>query len=753
MRINGIHAENFLSFGESGFSLHGISQQRDAGKQGEASLVTILVGPNGSGKSNVVRMVQQLLNACHDKTTDQTIRSLYHRPNGQQKTVKISMDIAFNATEQEILNQWWGLGLGYGDELKGIDMLSDASNPNPRGNNAIKKQHEKYAQWIRENLSGISVPFLAKGILILELYNPAQISQYTPSKQFYLQLSEGLSLDLLQSTLYFHEPPEFDGQSNGSLTRTMAASLPDEIRHSLAEFLDSDSAFLPQLPIEHYRVLPDNVQKVSANISHNLIRNSSDATVAEKWVQLQKRFGKQNSNSDLTLADVIKSLVTESIVCIDNWSVQTRNALGLLTDHSLLELLTSGFLAAYILALKNGSSQQLKQFSDIQSEYHQLTGDTIDVKLIIPDQSGRITSLPPKVMQIATDPDSAKWVIQPAYQDNIGLEVELMSDNDLPLEYSGSGKQQLLLWLSLTHLHQDKVILMDEPDAHLHPTLATKLSSKMVKQNSQYIVVSHSPYIIPSGHLEWVRRISMSEGASRVSQPLSVELIKDVLLRKRGLEPDDRLFLYARAVVFVEGPNDAEVLRVWINKWAQVNKISVDLLHERGIAIWPCEGKNQVAQLMALATAFDVPNIGVWDADVLSDKTAKHHDSFNNVTVLTAWKKYHLVTDDLAARLKLGNTELLKEFPSHRVFLIGQKLTDNLESLFRDCWGGDWPADLRSEGYYGPTTYRKWVEENEWPESWENAFLFPLFNAINNLAPSNKEICNMNDVNETTHVR
>lgn len=97
--------------------------------------------------------------------------------------------------------------------------------------------------------------------------------------------------------------------------------------------------------------------------------------------------------------------------------------------------------------------------------------------------------------------------------------------------------------------------------------------------------------MVPSGSLDLVRRISLYDGSSRVSSRMSREDIKDLVIFKRGLEPDDRLFLYANAVVFVEGRNDAEALREW------VMRRDPELLQKAGIEIRACEGKTQVAAL------------------------------------------------------------------------------------------------------------------------------------------------------------
>jgi len=112
-----------------------------------------------------------------------------------------------------------------------------------------------------------------------------------------------------------------------------------------------------------------------------------------------------------------------------------------------------------------------------------------------------------------------------------------------------------------------KILLIEEPEAHLHPQLQTKLLQYLKEQanlqNIQIIVTTHSPTIVASCGLDSLKVITI---ANSKRQPEYCEL------SKCGLTPEAKFFLerwlditkstlfFSRGVLFVEGIAEALVI-------------------------------------------------------------------------------------------------------------------------------------------------------------------------------------------------
>jgi hypothetical protein len=131
---------------------------------------------------------------------------------------------------------------------------------------------------------------------------------------------------------------------------------------------------------------------------------------------------------------------------------------------------------------------------------------------------------------------------------------------DLMVEGSG-----FLQWLSVYALALNKeldVLLLDEPDAHLHPTLQGhlihKLSQLARESRKQVLLATHSTTILSETKVEQIFRMEdrdyLKDECGRVS--LFVGLGSQYAPRLDQLKRCKRLFLH-------DGPSNVEILQVW----------------------------------------------------------------------------------------------------------------------------------------------------------------------------------------------
>ena len=153
-------------------------------------------------------------------------------------------------------------------------------------------------------------------------------------------------------------------------------------------------------------------------------------------------------------------------------------------------------------------------------------------------------------------PDTSAAHIRAEYQ---------TTEQEMPLDVAsaGSGFQQVLMLLAFLHTRQGAVLLLDEPDAHLHMILQDaiyhELRSTAARNRSQLIVATHSEVVINS--------VEPRELVVTLSQP---RLVADNDVRSRLISSlrvlsnaDVTQALDVRGILYVEDYTDINILRAW----------------------------------------------------------------------------------------------------------------------------------------------------------------------------------------------
>jgi predicted ATP-dependent endonuclease of OLD family len=138
--------------------------------------------------------------------------------------------------------------------------------------------------------------------------------------------------------------------------------------------------------------------------------------------------------------------------------------------------------------------------------------------------------------------------------------AEIDVDNFL-VEVNGSGIKEALRLLLDVEFEHPNILLVEEPEIHLHPALETSMMRylKRISCNCQVFITTHSTnfldtaemnnvYLVTKSNSTQIHQIDIGEAEARIPQELGIRL--------------SSLFMFDR-LVFVEGVSDEDAIREW----------------------------------------------------------------------------------------------------------------------------------------------------------------------------------------------
>jgi|GEM_PF-2370927 len=672
MRITGIHGSNILSF----------APEPNDFKVNLSNPLTILVGPNGSGKSNVMRVVDSVIRALPIKRAQGGKRDglLPYKSSGSN-LIKAAIDIEFNEkNEKELITTFWKNALMYSNDFPGglnvIDINCNLRQLIPKTDRILA-----YEQLISDSIKTNHLSPIFNGTLILELDRSIPNSLGIKYECIFNGTSFNIAMNQgYQGTIYIPKNSK-EIYAQKSIPLSMIEAMDKNVRDQLANFLDGADVPLPSLPVFSFIHLLETVAPPKAINTFLAQSNVSDTLSLRK--QLNALLGLDLTDQNpISLAEILIKIIQDNYVYIDDWNINEMDSGVEHLGKSNAELLSERSLPLYLLKLKNGNKFEREEFKDIRNHFFDLTRTSLDVIL---DKDSEVTD-----------------------QEQTGYNAKIITDESIPLKYSGSGRSQVALLSALFTKHRGKVFLLDEPDSHIHPVLQTKLINEIYNNTeSQFIIVTHSPYLIPKGGLEHVRYVHFPMGnlGSKISEHLPDEAISSLSIRaKRGVTPEDYMFLFSRCAAFVEGPHEAVALPVWFDKWAGEEGAAYRL----GIYFHSCGGNNAVAPLMRVADLLGLTAVCLYDADIFNKQ---------NKAVLEQLKQFGYIDGSILSEDE-SMIKKLSEVSSYQIFPCGNKINDDFEKLpiIKDHM-----EEAIKEVGYGPLAYKYIAENYDCPEE---LFLF-----------------------------
>jgi predicted ATPase len=163
---------------------------------------------------------------------------------------------------------------------------------------------------------------------------------------------------------------------------------------------------------------------------------------------------------------------------------------------------------------------------------------------------------------------------------------------DLPVDASGTGVLQAVQILAYVNVYKPAVLILDEPDSHLHPDNQRKIARLLYtlaeRRNFQVILSTHSRHVLDA-FSDLDARVHWLGGAMRLNEPIDRV---NILLELGALDAGDRLRNGATPWVVLTEDDDIAGLRALL----EASGASQD-----DYALWSYRGCTKTDAALALA--------------------------------------------------------------------------------------------------------------------------------------------------------
>lgn len=178
--------------------------------------------------------------------------------------------------------------------------------------------------------------------------------------------------------------------------------------------------------------------------------------------------------------------------------------------------------------------------------------------------------------------------------------IQLIKNENSEIAQNGLGYNNILhMAASLGDLQEKpideeiSVLLVEEPEAHLHPQLLDLLFGFFKKANAdakiQIFITSHSPTLVAKADINSIHILTLQNAEN------SIVSIKDTVLNdtdkqdlKRYLDVTKSQMFFARRIIFVEGISEAILLSEFAKLVGKpFDKYSVEIVNINGVAFEP----------------------------------------------------------------------------------------------------------------------------------------------------------------------
>lgn len=185
-----------------------------------------------------------------------------------------------------------------------------------------------------------------------------------------------------------------------------------------------------------------------------------------------------------------------------------------------------------------------------------------------------------------------------------------------PYDKLGAGFRQVFTILMYLFNPLYTVLLLEEPEIHLHPALQKKLLYIFEHENidNQIFMTTHSPIFIRPTNLHELFRVTRENDLTHIYSPRLTNAQLDYNRLTQELNAENCEMFFADTVLFVEGASDQLLMQGLIDRFYSGSK---------EIKVIQLYGKSNIDVYVELLNLFNIPYHVLLDRDALYDTGIK----------------------------------------------------------------------------------------------------------------------------------
>ena len=613
--------------------------------------LTVLVGPNSAGKTNVFRLIALLcdvFNAKREGTERPSWKTLLREyTKSYEHTARIGLGLRFSSDEERtLLRYFWVAAL-----MKPEDTVYGP----------ISSHFDAWDRIVDKLFQDFSGDDLIAPLLQGQL--ELQYDRHSDRHSLFFIFSVGTEtvywmLDPWTGLTTRLPHPDLSSWSSPSLVSAWSRTWTSEFQEGMKTvFAEEGPIKIPAMEWDWSAI----IRWLSGQPYPTLVSTQAQPETRNHVPSVLQPFWNKLRLPDYghvwPVRDLWRRLFAEHVVVSENPRGLPE---GLYGPETWTPAPISGErLDAHLFRLKVGSVDDRRRFRAIQDLVERLSDHiTIDVEATI-DLGSDVT--PP----------------------HVALDMRLQHREDpydYPLSTGGAGIGELVYLSALLNEPALGVVLLDEPGTNLHSYALRRLEEYLTEciandRGPQVLMITHTPYLVPTERIEIVRRLYRGSGGTMASVAMTREEAGNAKQINKHQDfwsrsPNIANLLFFNAVLLVDGPTEVAALAVWYQKEMG------ELLERQNLAIFSVDGKPNFPFYWRELETLHVPWVCLVDGDSLKPK------SQDGTNVWTALFSAGLIDRDTALQKQsLPFDQQVAALRTYKIYVRGTSETDTFETL------------------------------------------------------------------------